>query len=279
MYPMGCRFARTVVVGSEWAKDDILRHYKLDPEKVQVIPEGAPNQVSPSVDADTVQRVRERYRLPETFLLYPAIMWPHKNHLRLLEALAFLRDERELVVPLVFTGTQHNRSWPQVRERIRLLGLERQVYCLGFLSETDLRAIQTLAFCLVQPSLFEASSLPIFDAWLDGVPVACSRVTALPEQVRDAALLFDPFNAKDIANAIATIVTRPDVRDDLRTCGFRRLKDFDWERTAKTYRAVYRRAAGYPLNDEDLWLLNGHGMPAPYGTMECREPCQDSSSR
>jgi hypothetical protein len=104
-------------------------------------------------------------------------------------------------------------------------------------------------------------------------------VTALPEQVRDAALLFDPFNAKDIANAIATIVTRPDVRDDLRTCGFRRLKDFDWERTAKTYRAVYRRAAGYPLNDEDLWLLNGHGMPAPYGTMECREPCQDSSSR
>lgn len=264
MYPMGCRFARTIVVGSEWAKNDILRHYRLDPEKVQVIPEGAPNQVSPAVDAETVQRVRNRYGLPETFLLYPAITWPHKNHLRLLDALAYLRDERKLVVSLVLTGTQHHRSWPQIQERIRQLKLQRQVHCLGFLPETDLRAIQTLALCLVQPSLFEASSLPIFDAWLDGVPVACSRATALPEQVQEAALLFDPLNPKDIGEAIAKIVTKPDIREGLRTCGFRRLKDFDWERAAKAYRAVYRRAAGFPLTDEDRFLLDGNFLAASH---------------
>jgi glycosyltransferase involved in cell wall biosynthesis len=255
MYPMGCRFARTVVVGSEWAGTDILRHYKLDPEKLQVVTEGAPNQVSPSVDADTVQRVKERYGLPDRFLLYPAKTWPHKNHLRLLEALAHLRKERNLVVPLVLSGAQYAPFWPQIEERIRNLDLRGQVHCLGFLPETDLRAIHTLASCLVQPSLFEASSLPIFDAWLDGVPVACARATALPEQVRDAALLFDPYNSHDIAEAIAKIMTNSDVREELRARGFRRLKDFDWGKAAKTYRAIYRRAANWPLTEEDSRLL------------------------
>jgi len=259
MYPMGCRFARTVVVGSRWAKDDILRQYGLDPAKVEVIPEGPPTQLSPPVNPQTVQHVRERYQLPGTFILYPAIMWPHKNHLRLLEALALLRDECGLVVPLVCTGTQHTRFWPHIERRIRELRLEREVHCLGFVPEADLRVIQRSAHCVVQPSLFEASSLPIFDAWLEGVPVACSRAAALPEQVGDAALLFDPLDMRDIADAIAKIVTKAEMRSDLRARGFRRLKDFDWSRTAKCYRAVYRRAANAPLTEEDRWLLRESG--------------------
>jgi glycosyltransferase involved in cell wall biosynthesis len=141
------------------------------------------------IHQEQVQEVRNRYALPENYVLYPANMWPHKNHVNLLEALALVRDREGLVVPLVCTGSLEGGSWPQVQARLHELGLQNQVHCLGFLPEADLRVIQQDAHCLVQTSLFEASSLPIFDAWMDGVPVACSRVTALPEQVEEAAIL------------------------------------------------------------------------------------------
>ena len=263
MYPIGCRVARTVVVGSQWAKDDIVRQYRIDPEKIQVIPEGPPGQLTSPPSNQTVQEVRKRYGLPETYLLYPAITWPHKNHLRLLDALALLRDNCGLVTSLVCTGTQLAQSWPRIEARIQELKLEHQVRCLGFVSEGDLRVIQRSAHCLIQPSLFEASSLPIFDAWLDGVPVACSRATALPEQVDDAALLFDPADTQAIAHAIRVMVTQADLRRQLVERGHRRVKDFDWSRTAKAYRAVYRRAAGLALNEEDRWLLQWDWMREP----------------
>jgi len=106
----------------------------------------------------------------------------------------------------------------------------------------------------------EAISLPIFEAWLDGLPVACSNTTALPEQVRDAGLLFDPTDVGAIAEALVRITADVDLRRDLRERGQERLKDFDLLRTAKAYRAVYRRAGGSPLTDEDRWLLDWDWM-------------------
>ena len=101
---------------------------------------------------------------------------------------------------------------------------------------------------MIFPTLLEAISLPIFEAWLAGLPVACSNVTALPEQVRDAALIFDPTSVEAIAGAVARMATDADLRRDLQRRGHERIKDFTWERTAKAYRAVYRRAAGFPAH-------------------------------
>ncbi len=263
MYHMGCRMARTVAVGSQWAKDDFVRQYALDPAKVQVIPEGPQIKLAPPLPAEVVEEVKKRHQLPEIYLFYPAILWPHKNHSRLLDALAVLRDERGLNVSLVCTGTKRKEYWPDIERQIKELRLEQAVHFLGFVSETDLAVIQRRAHALVQTSLFEASSLPIFDAWLEGVPVACSRVTALPEQVGKAGLLFDPMDARDIANVIAQILTSSETRQELAALGARRLQDFDWKRTAKAYRALYRRAAHFALTEEEQWLLQWDWMRDP----------------
>ncbi len=127
-----------------------------------------------------------------------------------------------------------------------------------------------LATCLVMPTLFEAVSLPIFEAWSEGLPVACSNVTALPEQVRDAAYLFDPNDTASIAEAVAAVMTNVALQQELRTRGYQRVKNFDWSRTAKAYRAVYRRAAGRPLTDEDRSLLQWNWMRDPQRHEELR---------
>jgi glycosyltransferase involved in cell wall biosynthesis len=249
-----------VVVGSQWVKDDVVVRYHIDPDKVQVIPEAAPSQAAKEPSPTEVARVGRTHGLAETFILFPGVTWAHKNHLQLFRALAYLREERGLSIQLVCTGARYPDFWPRIEAGLREFRLSEQVKFLGYVTDADLRALYRLASCLVLPSLYEASSLPIFDAWLDGVPVACSNVTALPEQVRDAALLFDPTDVVSIADAVAKVTLDPEVRQELRLRGHERLKDFDMVRTAKAYRAVYRRASGTPLTEEDRWLLQWNWM-------------------
>lgn len=255
VYRAGCVHSVGVVVGSNWAKDDLIRQYQIHSDKVHVILEGAAGTLVNRLSNEQVSEVLDRHALPTKYALYPANMWPHKNHVRLLEAVSILRDDKGLLVPLVLTGSKSGGAWPYVETTIAELGLQSLVHSLGFVSEQDLTAIQQNATCLVQPSLFEASSLPIFDAWMNGVPVAASASTALPEQIKDAGLLFDPMDSGSIADAIFLLWTQQDVREHLRKLGFGRIAEFDWMKTAKAYRAVYRRAARIKLDDEDRHLL------------------------
>jgi glycosyltransferase involved in cell wall biosynthesis len=263
IYPAGCHFAKTVIVNSQWVKDDVIVQYGVSPEKLQIIPEAPPTQLSPEPSVDDLRRVKERYRLPEEFALYPSVTWPHKNHLRLLDALAYLRDQIGLIAPLVCTGARHEPFWPRIEARIAELALADQVCFLGFTPQEDLRALYRLARCLILPTLFEANSLPIFEAWLEGVPVACSDVTALPEQVMDAGMIFDPFDCRSIGDTIARLFADARLREELCAKGRRRLAHFDWTRTAKAYRAVYRRTAGQRLSREDQDLLEWDWMRNP----------------
>jgi glycosyltransferase involved in cell wall biosynthesis len=260
VYPAGCNFAQTVVVGSQWVKEDVVRRYGINPGKVQVIPEAAPTQTSTHPEPSELSRVKATHDLKQPFALFPGVTWPHKNHLQLFRALAQLRDERGITLQLVCTGACYSPHWPRIEAELRELNLSGQVKFLGYVSDADLRALYGLAACLVLPSLYEASSLPIFEAWFDGLPVACSNATALPEQVRDAAILFDPTETKAIADALLTAATDHETQRALRGRGYQRLKDFDVLRTATAYRAVYRRAAGARLTEEDRWLLQWDWM-------------------
>lgn len=268
IYPAACRLAHTVVVGSRWIKDDVVRQYNINPAKIQIIPWAAPTHAYPPISQEDLTRVAERYALESPFCVYPAVTWPHKNHIRLLEALALLRDQRGLRVNLACTGSRWDDHWPNVEARVRELRLENQVKFLGFVPDADLRAIYRLSQFLVLPTLFEADSCPIHEAWVEDVPVASSNSTALPEQVADAGLLFDATDVTSIADAVQQLATDAQLREDLKRRGRRRLKDFDWERTAKAFRAVYRRAASAHLSDEDRHLLSWNWMTDPQRTLE-----------
>lgn len=263
IYRSACQLSQTVVVGSEWIKQDVIRQFAVHPDRVQIIPWASPTAQYPQVPTEQLEEVRARLRLPQTYMLYPAVTWPHKNHLRLLDALASLRDREGLVVPLVCTGARYESHWPKVEKRIRDLNLSSQVIFPGFLSESDLRAVYRMAQFLVLPTLFEADSCPVHEAWSEGVPVASSDHTAMPDQVGDAGLLFDAMDVSAIADAVRRISTDAVLRRDLVERGHRRVKDFDWTRTAKAYRAVYRRAARATLTEEDRWLLQWDWMRDP----------------
>jgi glycosyltransferase involved in cell wall biosynthesis len=259
LHPSACRAAHTVVVASEFVKRDVVERYHIEPQKIQVIP-WAPPPLPESSTADDFSTLRSKHGLSDRpFALYPAMTWEHKNHVRLLEALARLREREGLELRFVFTGYQTD-FWPRVARRVDELGLGGQVNFLGLIPREELSTLYRAAQFVFIPTLFEAASAPLFESWQHGAPVACSSVTSLPEQAAGAALLFDPFDVEEIARALARMATEEGLRDELRRRGARRLKDFSLERTAKAYRAVYRRAAGLRLGEEDHRLLGWDWM-------------------
>lgn len=263
IYSAGIHFAQVVVAGSQWIKDDIINNYHISQEKIQVIPWAPPTQALAKPTPELLEKVKTKYDLPMHFAFYPAMTWKHKNHIRLLDSLAFLRDQKGIKIDLICTGNLENSFWPKIEQHINDLELDKQVKFLGTIPFIELRAIYQLCQFLVVPTLFEAASGPIFEAWQEAAPVTCSAVTSLPEQVRDAALLFDPFSVEAIADAMERMFCDEELRNKLKNKGKQRLMDFSWERTAKAYRAIYRKVGRRPLSDEDRMILNWDWMRDP----------------
>jgi glycosyltransferase involved in cell wall biosynthesis len=250
LYRGGCQDAQCVVVASQWVKDDLVQHYGIEPEKIQIIPWAPPTAAYRNATSADLKRIKQIYGLPSSFGFYPSMIWEHKNHLRLVEAIAILRDRDGIRVNFVFTGHKDG-FWPTVELRIRELHLEEQIHFVGIVPDVELKALYALTQFVFIPSLFEAASAPMFEAWEAGAPVASSTVTSLPDQAGNAALLFDPHSVESITVALKRIATESSLREELIQKGTLRLKSFSWERTAKMYRAVYRRAAKRTLSTED----------------------------
>ncbi len=258
IYPAGCRHSRAVVAESRWVKDDLIRQYGIDPKKIYVIYRGSPTQMYEPITDKDVHYVKQRFQLPGTFVLYPAQTWAHKNHIRLLEAIKLLRDQQGVTINLVCTGRQTD-FWPTIKRYIHEFRLHNQVFFLGFVHPAELRALYRLAQFLVFPSLFEGGGFPVVEAFSEGTPVACSALTSLPEYGGDAVLPFDSASVESVAQAVFRMATDPELRATLRTRGAVRAGIFSWERTAKAYRALYRKVAGHPLSDQDQRLLSSAG--------------------
>lgn len=258
VYPWACRAAHTVVVASQFIKQDIIERYKIHHEKVQVIAWSPPEIAAREFTKQDAEDLFEKYKISRCeFALYPAMTWEHKNHIRLLEAVALLRDRDGLKINVVCTGHK-NDFFPNIERRLNELKLGEQVKFIGVVSYAELGILYGLAQFVVIPTLFEAASAPLFEAWQHNAAAACSAVTSLPEQAADAALLFDPLSIEAIARALKTMTIDENLRADLRARGRRRLQYFDREQTLKSYRAVYRKAAGGDLNHEDRDLLNSN---------------------
>lgn len=262
LYPVACRSAHTVVVATDSVKRDLVHHYRVKPDKIQVIPWAPPNlgAVPKKNSENQIVHLNSKYQLNGApFILYPAMTWEHKNHVRLLEAVAYLRDRCALNLRVICTGFK-TEFWPSIESKLNELSLNDVVKFPGLISADELGLLYRSSQFVFVPSLFEAASAPIFESWQRGTPVACSNIPAMLEQVADAALMFDPYSVESIAYGLARMTMDFDLREDLIGRGYRRLRDFSLERTARTYRAVYRRAGGRDLDDEDRHLLERDGQ-------------------
>jgi glycosyltransferase involved in cell wall biosynthesis len=214
VYPRSIARSRLVIAISEHVKETLVERLDVEPERVRVIHLGA-----------DLERFTPADRTREPFLLYPANLWPHKNHERLFEAFALVRRERP-ELRLVLTGAGRARKPTPEGVDVR-----------GWVSDDELVELYRSAAALVFPSLYEGFGQPPIEAMACGCPVACSATTALPEVVGDAARTFDPASAEDIAAAVLELLRDP---APYVARGLARAQRFTWESCALAHDDVYR---------------------------------------
>ena len=201
LYGLSATLADAIIVSSDFVRNDLITQMHVPPSKVFTVPVTWDPMVVDSLVSFTEEHAKAQYQLPPIYALYPAQFWPHKNHVRLVQALRIVRDKMPATdLKLVLTGYRGHAGWPRVEETIKSLGLESDVICLDHVPVEHLAGLYKGAVYCVMPSTFEASSYPVIEAQMLGVPAMCSNVTSLPELMRDGAgLLFDPFDVEDIA--------------------------------------------------------------------------------
>ncbi len=235
-YDGAARAADRVVTASKHARAQIVEHLGIDPGRIDVIAHGLDHARFFPQPAPGEAELLRPLGLPERFVLYPANLWPHKNHDRLVDALALTeRSETHLVL----TGQPYGRLHA-LHERARAGGVARRVHHLGHVSAKLIAPLYRAAAGLVFPSLFEGFGIPVIEAMACGCPVAASDRSALPEVVAGAGLLFDASDPADIARAIDELVGED--RASLAAAGLRRAATFTWERCAVEHVASYRAA-------------------------------------
>lgn len=254
LFGRGCRKAAMVVTATRWVKQDIIAKYGIEPERIAVIPR------LPRFDhADQfMDRDKALAGLPEAFALFPSATWVTKNHIRLIRAIARLRDEHGVSVNLVCTGRTDTPESEQINSEIGRHSLENQVRFLGVVPVERLNTLYKSAKFLVHPSIFEGLGLPLLEAFHNGLPVLASTAACIPEVVGDAALLFDPFDEADIARALLEVMRNPEMLDDLRIKGTHRIEHGfpSPDKIARMFDTVYRHAAKASLNNEQKKLLD-----------------------
>ena len=236
MYAIAIPRALAVIVGAEAGKEETVHFYRVPPERVNLIPHPTPG-FALSASKDSGKEVLTKYHIPEGYLFYPAQFWPHKNHVGLLLAVNLLRERYDLILPVVFVGSDKG-NLQYVRRVVDELGLSTQVHFLGFVPQEDLVGLYRHAFALTYLTFFGPENLPPLEAFALGCPVIASNVSGAQEQLGDAALLVDPRDEEQIALAVKSLYDDPALRQTLVQRGLERAARWTGEDFVKSVFAI-----------------------------------------
>lgn len=260
------KHAAKIIVDSRASKKDVVRLTGINQDKIQVVYLAADKVFGPIEDKKQLEKIRQKYNLPQKFILYVGDINWNKNLLTLLLA------RKKINIPLVIVGKQAkeiellrektkqiangprdflrkllNKSHPQLGH-LDLLVKEFQqegVRRLGFVSNEDLSSIYNLASVYCQPSFYEGFGLPVLEAMACGCPVVSSHGGSLREICGKAAIKINPDSAEDITEKIKQVLEmNENERKNLVRKGFSQAKKFSWEKTSRETIKIYEQVNG-----------------------------------
>ena len=254
-YSDGIRNAAFVVCGTWWTKRDIMRWYGVGADRVAVVPRSSAMGRA-EVSSGQEAALAAEAGLAGPFMFYPAMTFPHKNHLRLFQAMAKLRDEQGLKLHLVCTGRAYGPFHPELEAAVLRLGLQDQVRFLGVVSDELLAVCYRRARFVVFPSLLEGHSQSLLEALWHGRAIVAASQSSIPETIGGAGLLFDGESTDEIAASLARAWTDDGLIADLEAAAPAASDLCRWDRAILTLGACYKSAAGRPLGPAEQAALD-----------------------
>jgi glycosyltransferase involved in cell wall biosynthesis len=240
----GIERATLVIADSEVGREDIVSLYDAPESRIKVLP-FPPPALRAATNAEVV-RVALRYDLPSRYGFYPAQFWPHKNHARIVRAVAVAR-ERGVDISLAFAGAHtggiREGCYAEVRRLVAELGLESQIQFLGYVPDEDVPPLYAGAHALVMPTFFGPTNIPVLEAWQFGCAVLSSDIRGIRDQVGDAGVLVDPEAVEDLADGLVRLWTDDSLHGELVARGAKRVAAYTFDDFADRLRAILDEAA------------------------------------
>jgi glycosyltransferase involved in cell wall biosynthesis len=239
--PRYCKAAKAIIAPAQKAVEDIVRYVGTDPAKTLAVHEGAGDHFHlPAPGEAEMRRVREKYQLPENYVLFVGGITPLKNFERLVEAFGKVRESRD--VKLVVVG--FNR-WSFEKDLAFAAShpAAEHIHFTGFVADEDMPQIYRLARVLFFPSIYEGFGIPAAEAQVTGCPVVTSNRGCTPEVVGDAAVLVDPFSVADMAQGLDKALSDEKLRQEIISKGLKRASHFRFDRVAKQTLEIFQRVA------------------------------------
>jgi len=226
-----CDAATRILAISQQTKDDILDFVDVDPEKIEILHQA----ISPLFfeNANT-GKVKEKYNLPNDFILAVGTIEERKNQLSIVKAV----QEKGIDLPIVFVGNPTSYC-NDIHKYIADKKLDKKVLFLKNIPEKDLAAIYQLAKVSIYISVFEGFGLPVIESMACDCPVITSNVSCLPETAGDAAVLCSPDNIEELGNSIEKTLNDSDFRKDLILKGRIRANEFQPKKYAEKLISLY----------------------------------------
>jgi glycosyltransferase involved in cell wall biosynthesis len=232
--------ADKIIAVSENTKNDIVELLGISEEKVKVIYSGN-NTVKTEVNKNIAEKYLASHKINGRFILYLGTIEPRKNIIGLIDAYNKLRAKNEQFsdLKLVLAGASGWKNKKTYRAW-QLSPYKNDIIFLGYVNKEEQDILYSYAAIFAYASFYEGFGFPPLEAMTYGVPVVCSNVSSLPEVVADAAIMVNPYDSGEIAEAIANVLEDSVLREILIGKGYARAQFFTWEKTAQEYLKVFK---------------------------------------
>jgi glycosyltransferase involved in cell wall biosynthesis len=228
------RHAQSVLAVSEHTKKDIVKYFKVNPEKIVVTYEGVESHFKVIQGVD----IKNKYNIAKPFIFYVGVWRNHKNLVGLIRAFDILLKKYNLDYQLVLGGKE-DPYYPEIRQTWEALGLDRDIVRPGFISEEELPLFYNSADLFVIPSFYEGFGLIGLEAMACGCPVAAANTTSLPEVLGQAAVYFDPNDPEEMAVVIKEVLVNKERQEEMKKLGLEQIKKYSWRECAEKTLAIY----------------------------------------
>ncbi|MFA6537338.1 MAG: glycosyltransferase family 1 protein [Patescibacteria group bacterium] len=234
--------ANKVIAISEATKSDIIKYFHKPQNEIKVIYEGVDESFAKTENSGIINSVKNKYNLPENYLLYVGVWRNHKNLETLVRGFEILKEKYNFSGNLVIAGRPDLHA-TNVTELIKNSKFKKFIFTPGYIDNADLATVYSSATLFVLPSFIEGFGLITLEAQFCGVPVLVSDIPVLHEVLTDSAIYFDPKSADNLAMNAWGILNNPKQKQILITKGLLNKQKFSWakcaEQTLQTYREIF----------------------------------------
>ncbi len=242
-----------IIVPSQATKNEILKYFKTEPEKIRVVYEGTsqmeiPNHKSQITNKFQIpnskyqNKILKKYRINRPYLLYVGSAYPHKNLENLILAFDLLRKEN-FGYQLVLVGELdyfYKRLMSSIKYQVLSIKYHSDIIFTDFIPDSDLSQLYQNASMSVFPSFSEGFGLPPTEAMSFGVPVVVSDIPVFREILGEAVLFFNPKNQKDIASKIKKVLEDEKIKNNLIEKGFSQIQKYSWQKMSQEILKIYK---------------------------------------